>query len=167
MSVGNTGFKEFIFGVLFPKFNIITAITTASTVHFKVSLIHYIDAKGITEHIKLRAVRIMRRSDRIDIEFLHKMNVSRQFFKADGRCCLAVKIVSVNAFQFYRLTIDLKYFAVNGDLSETDAFDNFFIVCIKFEGIKFRAFCCPSLYLRNDHLCFHLCRNDDAVLLQY
>ena len=166
VSVGNAGCKEIVLRILFPKRNIIATVTGTSTVHFKICFIHYIDAKFVAKQIEFGTVGIVRGSDCVDVQLLHQVDVLRHILKAYGRGGLAIKVMSVYAFEFHGIAVDLEHLSVDAYFAESDAFFNLFTVCMDFKRIKIRLLCRPMLCSRMNDFSLHTGRNDDAAIFE-
>ena len=91
------------------------------------------------------------------------MNVLGHILKTNGCCGLAVEVMTVYALKLNCFAVHLKYLTVDGNGSEADAFDDLLTVRAEFQGIKFRSFRRPFLYVGNNQFIGHFSRNNNSV----
>ena len=116
----------------------------ADTVGFKVTFVHDPEAVLIAKVIKLRIVRIVARSDGVDVCPFHYIKVLNVSFARNCPAVVGVVIVAVDAPDKQRLTVDENFFADNFNLLEADSdgLESYFLAAGNFEkqSIKLRFF---------------------------
>ena len=153
MSVGNAGCKELILCILHPKRRIITSVTGASTVHFKVCFIKHVDSELVAKQIEFGTVGIVRGSDCVDVQLLHQVNVLSHILKAYGCCGLAVEVMAVNTLELNCYAVNLKYFTVDGYLAEADLFLDLLSICIEVKSVELGILGSPRTNAINGKSC--------------
>ena len=104
-------------------------------------------------------------SDCIDIQLFHQMNVLCHVFKAYRRSGITVEIMAVNPLQLYGNVVNLEYFTVDLNFTETNLFFDQLTVCDQMKGIQLGIIRCPGTDIFHAdantvsgfHNCFRIC----------
>ena len=115
---------------------------------FKVGFINNIKSIFITQFIPTCLVRIVRRTNSIDVMLFHHFDIPKHIFFSDTTSCSSVKFVSVNPFKDNSLTIQKHEFIFNFEVSKSNFnwndFNNLVIIQnMKDQIVKFRTFSTP------------------------
>ena len=121
------------------------------SVGFNIGLVNHIKAVFVAKVKEDRIRRIVRGSDGVDVELLHKLHVHQKIFGAHDIAGFCVGIVMVDAFEFDRLSVEQEAFAVDCNSFKADVRPyhlNGLVLIFKRDEklIKLRLFCVPLFY---------------------
>ena len=89
---------------------------TSYAVRFKVTFVHYVKAVLIAHFIEIRIIRIMWRTNGIDIILFHNIKVLRISFLWHSPAEIRVKIVTVYTPYHKRHTVEINFFTLDFNL---------------------------------------------------
>ena len=79
----------------------------------QVALVHYIKSVAIAQLIKIRVIRIVGSTDSVDIGLLHQIQILHKPFSRHCPTVVGVKVMTVNAPNHKRHTVEQNLFADN------------------------------------------------------
>ena len=84
-------------------------------------------------------------TDRIDVMFLHQLQISQKLFPCDCSSGKRIAVVAVGTFDLEVHTVDIDDISFDIDPAKADFLSNHFIRCGKNQRIQCRMFCIPQI----------------------
>ena len=95
-------------------------VVYAEAVGFKITFVNQINAVAITEIVPTRIIRIMARSDGVEVVLFEEEDILDHAFKRNSPTMFGIRFMAIATFENYALAIDLQHAINDLDLFEAN-----------------------------------------------
>ncbi len=123
----------------------LTSVECGTSVGFQICFIHNIKTVFVIHLCGPWSIWIMAGTDRIDVMFLHQLQISQKLFPCDCSSGKRIAVVAVGTFDLEVHTVDIDDISFDIDPAKADFLSDHFIRCGKNQRIQCRMFCIPQI----------------------